>query len=58
VDDLPDGVFGVPANGGPLTPAQLRLAMAAAALTTVGGSLELEPSEAGTAVVLVLPLSR
>jgi signal transduction histidine kinase len=58
VDDLPDGVFGVPANGGPLTPARLRLAMAAAALTTVGGSLELEPSHDGTAVVLLLPLSR
>jgi signal transduction histidine kinase len=57
-NDSPAGVFGMPANGVPLTPARLRLAMAEAALVAVGGSLELQPDGDGTAVQLHLPLSR
>ena len=58
VNDSPDGVFGIPANGVPLTPARLRLAMAAAALSAVGGSLELQPQDDGTAIHLLLPIVR
>jgi hypothetical protein len=54
--DSPDGVFGTNPNGVPLNPARLRLAMAAAALTGAGGSLELRPQSDGTAVLLLLPL--
>jgi signal transduction histidine kinase len=57
VDDSPSGVFGNSGDGAPLNAARLRLAMAAASLDTVGGTLELQPRPDGTAVVLNLPLA-
>jgi len=57
VEDSPAGVFSNSGDGRPLNAARLRLAMAAASLTTVGGSLELQPRHDGTAVVMHLPLA-
>ncbi len=58
VNDSPAGVLDGALGGRPLTAARLRLAMSEAALTAVGGSLELREQSNGTAVILNLPLTR
>ena len=54
--DAPDLLLRTEGDRGPLTAARLRLAMAAATLTHVHGSLELLPEPEGTAVLLRMPV--